>query len=246
MNEPIIITSDTIHDVWRKAVVIISEKSWDIWNLVVHIKISEPISDTIINELSLFCDSKRILRPKDVAYTIFPFNLYSDSSSAQSFYDMYRDKFYPWTRKRPKSGWGTYFYRMINYERNGKVTNQLDKIITAINSRRTLTRNCFNISILYPDKECSRHMGAPCLNYITLQLETSETNTINMLAVYRNHDFLERAFGNYWGLYKLLEFIAAETSSMIGTLTCISSHAFVPKHRTDLLDFVKRSINEIP
>ncbi len=50
---------------------------------------------------------------------------------------------------------------------------------------------------------------------------------LSLLCVYRNHDFLERAYGNYWGLCYLLNLIACETNMEPGTLTCISSHAYI-------------------
>jgi thymidylate synthase len=81
-------------------------------------------------------------------------------------------------------------------------------------------------------------MGAPCLNYVAVQLD-ADTKTMGLLAVYRNHDFFERAYGNYWGLCNLLRFMAKETNFNPGVLTCVSSHAYVDKNKTEFKSFVQ-------
>ena len=60
-----------------------------------------------------------------------------------------------------------------------------------------------------------------------------------MLAVYRNHDFLERAYGNYWGLCNLTGFLAPEVDATPGPITCVSSHAYVSEKKTALKAFVE-------
>jgi len=58
-------------------------------------------------------------------------------------------------------------------------------------------------------------------------MEPSKPRTISLLAVYRNHDIVERAYGNYLGLGQLLAFLCTETGSSAGQLTCLSSHAYI-------------------
>jgi thymidylate synthase len=68
---------------------------------------------------------------------------------------------------------------------------------------------------------------------------------INLLAVYRNHDFYERAYGNYLGLIKLIQYIANETNSEVGNLTCISSHAELNgKNKKRLIEIAERIIGD--
>ena len=64
--------------------------------------------------------------------------------------------------------------------------------------------------------------------------------TISLLAVYRNHDFRERTFGNYWGLCSLLKYICTETDSSMGSITCISSHAYVDTNKTELVTLAEK------
>lgn len=65
-----------------------------------------------------------------------------------------------------------------------------------------------------------------------MQIAHDSCMNLGLLAVYRNHDFLERAYGNYWGLCNLLNFIANEVGATPGPLTCVSSHAYVDKKKT--------------
>jgi len=43
---------------------------------------------------------------------------------------------------------------------------------------------------------------------------------LHMTAVYRNHQFVRRAYGNYLGLGSLLGFVAREAACEVGELMC--------------------------
>jgi thymidylate synthase len=143
--------------------------------------------------------------------------------------------------ERVKTGWGTYFRRMTAYKGRAGTVNQLDKIIAAIRKRESTSTAAYTVVIQQPGGETIRPLGGPCLNYVALQLEPANEDhpmTLGLLAVYRNHDFLERAYGNYWGLSNLLLFLAAEVEAAPGPLTCVSSHAYVASKRAALRTFV--------
>jgi thymidylate synthase len=135
---------------------------------------------------------------------------------------------------------------MISYPTPIGDIDQLGGIIDNINDRSINYGASYIIIIPCPNKDLNKIMGAPCLNYITIQTEKipnpDNKKIINMLAVYRNHDFTRKAYGNYFGLSNLLKYIAHETNSQIGTLTCVSSHAFVTDYRSALLDIAKNII----
>jgi hypothetical protein len=46
-----------------------------------------------------------------------------------------------------------------------------------------------------------------------------------MTALYRNHYFITKAYGNYLGLGWLLKFIADATDRKVGEVLCVSSMA---------------------
>jgi hypothetical protein len=70
-----------------------------------------------------------------------------------------------------------------------------------------------------------------------------------MTALYRNHYFVSRAYGNYLGLGWLLKFISSATGREPGELLCVSSLAKLEpppeglsKRRVrEMLDILKRS-----
>ena len=115
-------------------------------------------------------------------------------------------------------------------------------IISAIRDRENISRAAYTVVIQHPGGETIRPLGGPCLNYLAVQAEPAQGNqrmTLGLLAVYRNHDFLERAHGNYWGLCNLIGFLAKEVDGKPGPLTCVSSHAYVSGKKTALKALVE-------
>jgi len=247
MIEPTIITGLSFQDVWLEASRKVIDAGWETWNLVAHIKEPSRFSDVFNERIDRFAEEIGILIPKKVCYTIFPFHLYERSRNRRLFYTGYIRKFFPRTQRlsnRTKINWGTYFYRMVCYKTSREeTTNQLENIIAAINTRTSTSRAAYTIIIAQPGTETTRKMGGPCLNYIAVQLEPGTQKKVGLLAVYRNHDFLERTYGNYWGLCQLLKFICSETNSLVGPITCISSHAYIPNNRVKFRNFIG-SIND--
>ena len=238
MNDLITISSTCFQDAWKAAINKLIEHKWSIWNLVVQIADPSEINEQFHAEMTSFAKSKGLILPDQVAYTIFPFKLYKPGRTRERLYKAYK-RYFDYTRTQDHRGWGTYFERMIWYCPSGKKEERFDQlghIIDSINNRKVNYGSSYYMVIPYPKKQAKRIMGGPCLNYVTIQVEktSDEAKTVNLLAVYRNHDFLERAYGNYYGLCKLLNYIASETDSNLGVVTCISSHAYVNSCRTDL------------
>ncbi len=240
INEPVHISSDGFQDAWREVVNKLISYHWELRNLIVHIKNPDLWDQDFHDRVENFARAQDILGPKHVAYTIFPHKLYNHKGDAESLFDAYNK-----TRglfDRIKTGWGTYFRRMTYYETINGIVNQLSNIITAINGRERLNKAAYTIVIQNPGGETTRPRGGPCLNYIAVQAEPAQAGqqmTIGLLAVYRNHDFLERAYGNYWGLCNLIKFLAKEVDGNPGPLTCVSSHAGVSGKMTALKTFVE-------
>jgi thymidylate synthase len=240
MNIPILICENSFQTAWAKALVTLRENKWRAWNLVVQINNPELFDNDTNEMLTCFAKKHNLITPKHVAHTIFPQTFYSEGMTRELFYKKYM-RFFAMSRNMPHSGWGTYFERMIKYESPGKkITDQLGSIIDNINSWTTNYGASFVMTIPYPHRDINRPMGAPCLNYITVQVEYADDSCaqkqINLLAVYRNHDFLERAYGNYLGLCNLLKYIAIETRSRVGMLTCVSSRADVKNKKVELFN----------
>jgi len=239
INEPVCIVARDFQNAWLEVVKSLMSTYWELRNLVVHIKDPTSIDQYFHSKIESFTGAQKILGPKHVAYTIFPHRLYEGRDAAGLFtaYNKRRGLF-----ERIRTGWGTYFRRMTNYEGRDGTVNQLDNIISAIRGRENLSKAAYTIMIQHPGGETVRPLGGPCLNYLAVQAEPARAGlpmTFGLLAVYRNHDFLERAYGNYWGLCNLIGFLANEVGGAPGPLTCISSHAYVSGKKTALRTLVE-------
>jgi thymidylate synthase len=238
MNKPIVICEDSFQNAWAQAFLKLHTNQWNAWNIVVQIEHPEFFDIKINSLFEDFTNNNNLISPKHVAHTIFPQTFFTNGISKKRLYYKYW-RFFKRPRKDPRSGWGTYFARMIKYPTANGDIDQLGDIINNINNRSKNYGASYTMVIPCPDRDLNKIMGSPCLNYITIQTEKTPNQNnkkiINLLAVYRNHDFTRRAYGNYLGLCNLLKYIAHETNSQIGTLTCVSSHASVPDYRSELL-----------
>lgn len=226
---------------WLTVARLLVDRRAPLRNVMVQVEDPTAFEPSFHETMVTFARAHDLLSPKDVAYTIFPHHLYESHPTAKDLYAAYNDPRGMYERlQRRKRGWGTYFRRMTAYG-PGKV-NQLENIVSAIRRRKALATSAYHVAIAYPDRETVLKQGAPCLNYIAVQLEP-RPRRLGLLCVYRNHDFLRKAYGNYWALCGLLRFLAKETSSAPGPLTCISSHAYTEK--AGLLKQLVREFDEV-
>jgi hypothetical protein len=240
INNPVCIESNNFQNVWLDVVRRLMISHWELRNLMVQIRNPGLLDQAFHAKMEAFAKEQGIRGPKHVAYTIFPHRLYDNRGDAPSLFTAYNKP--QGMFDRIKTGWGTYFRRMTHYEGSTSVVNQLDNIIKAIKDRENLSKAAYSIVIQQPGGETVRPLGGPCLNYIAVQAEPGQEDqplTLGLLAVYRNHDFLERAYGNYWGLCNLLMFLAKEVGGTSGPLTCVSSHAYVSGKKTALKQFTE-------
>lgn len=239
INEPVHIVADDFQRAWLDVVGQLMSAHWELNNVVVHIRDVTAMDKGFHDTMESFAKAQAVLGPKHVAYTIFPHRLHRGKDAAGLFttYNKPRGFF-----DRVKTSWGTYFRRMTNYEGANGTVNQLGNIISAIRDRENLSRAGYTVVIQHPGGETVRPLGCPCLNYLAVQAEPAQGNQpmiLGLLAVYRNHDFLERAYGNYWGLCNLIRFLAGEVEGRPGPLTCVSSHAYVSGKKKALKAFVE-------
>lgn len=240
IDEPTQIVADSFQDAWITAARLLRENQWDLRNLVVQIQDTSLFDAAVHQRVCDFTNNVGVLGPKHVAYTLFPHGLAKRNESADDLFHAYNREHGLFERlhRRAGSQWGTYFRRMTNYEASPEPVNQLKNILEAVRSDAKTHTCAFSMIIQKPGGEMMRRRGGPCLNYIAVQMEHGDPDVLGLLCVYRSHDFLERAYGNYWGLCNLLSFMAGEADVQPGPLTCISSRAFVAGHKTELKDLL--------
>lgn len=167
----------------------------------------------------------------DVVNTIFPAKLYNRNPalSVSSFYDLHericiRGKT---MHRKNRSSWGNYFLRFTRF--GDTKHNQLQAIIDAINNRLNRYAACYMMHVSSVDYDNNvKPRGNPCLQYVQFE---QTNNSLNLTAVYRSHDFYNRALGNYIGLSELLSFVCTQTRHQMGSVFCHSIHYFLDQKR---------------
>ena len=240
MQPPLVVVAPTIQSAYLRALAVLRDAGWQRFNLVVQVDDPEAFDEAEHLRLEALAAECGCKTPKQVAYTIFPHHLWATTASADHLYEKYHERFLPRVNAH-RHDWGTYFGRMTRYTNGGPATNQLKEIIQAMKSDPVVWKAAHWMIVPYPGPETRMRMSQPCLNYIAFQLEPGHPRRVSLLAVYRNHFFLERAYGNYWGLANLLGFVAGETGYAVGSLTCVSSHAEVEGHKRAIRTFLTES-----
>jgi hypothetical protein len=75
----------------------------------------------------------------------------------------------------------------------------------------------------------SRVRGFPCLSHCSFQLDRS--GALHAMAHYRSHVMVERAYGNYVGLGRLLGYIAGQAGLRTGELTVTAGYATLDQRK---------------
>ena len=236
MLAPVVIEEISFQSAWIQAVEFLKQHQWNHHNLVVHVLDTQAFDKHIHDIVASFASNNNLRSPEHVASTIFPWKQYVSSVSAIELYSRYA-RIYERSKKARRGTWGTYFNRMIGYQASDQRVNQLQNIIDAIRLRDQVHGSAYTIIIQHPGSETIRPLGGPCLNYLAVQIV--DRTQIGILGVYRNHEFLERAYGNYWGLCRLIRFLAQETGLSPGPLTCVSSHAYVKDQKRNLISLLE-------
>lgn len=160
---------------------------------------------------------------RDVANTIFPAKLAARVSGRAELYEQYllrHDRSHRWVRGR--HAWGTYFERLVRFPPTG--INQLERAIQKLSKWQTRNTTGLVFHLASPVTDPPRTRGGPCWHYGELLWNAGDS--VDLVAVYRNHDFFNKVLGNFVGLGRLLQFICNEAGKQPGRLVCHSVHAY--------------------
>lgn len=240
---PVVFNETTLTRAWAAVVQYLLTSGGRSFNVVVHVADPARLDSSILQAYDHICDAHKLLGSRHVAYTIFPQSLYEKfGREPKKLFDLYNRPHGVFDRvRRRKASWGTYFRRLTHWpeEQPGAsgtaatYVNQLDRTIESLSCRERMFRSAYVMSLWSPTRDSKRVRGAPCLLSLALQLErTGEDQVLNILALYRNHNFVDRALGNYLGLAQLQQFLCNHTPYVIGSMTCVSSNATIATNVT--------------
>jgi len=211
---------------WQKAVNCLMNNKKAVYNLILTIEEPEIVNEAWIQQH----DPKKIKNKTksimDVANTIFPDKIMQKSSSRLDFYERYK-KIHQ--RSWNPKGWGTYFLRLISFGQ--KNINQLEVIISKLKDWERNPKGALVFHLSSPETDKPRPRGGPCWQFGELCCNEGK---VDFVVVYRNHDYFEKALGNFIALSKLLSFICRESEKIPGKLVCHSVRAYFDETIPDM------------
>jgi thymidylate synthase len=165
---------------------------------------------------------------RNVANTVFPQKSLNNSADRHAFYERYLRGHH----RRKTRRWGTYFERLVQFGDKGE--NQVERVIVALNTWKNNPQAALTVHLSSADTDSLRPLGAPCWHFG--EFLCPDRNTIELVAVYRNHDYFNKALGNFVALGRLLSFMCRETGRRPGKLVCHSVRAYYDATKAHMND----------
>lgn len=230
------VEGDTSLDAWREGCALLLGAKTATCNLMTTIARPCAIDEDWLTTYSPLKIKSGADDARDVANTLFPQKILERSSSRADFYSRYlkaHDRARGWRRGR--HAWGTYFERLVRFPPDG--VNQLERAIQKLQSwpKRITTGLVFHLST--PAVDAPRTRGGPCWQFAEILWQADDT--LDLVVVYRNHDFFNKVLGNFVGLGRLLQFICSSTNKQPGKLVCHSVHAYFQSSQQQLRGLIQ-------
>lgn len=217
------VTGATALEAWRQGVQLILNEG-EAFNLFTTVDLP-----TVFDHAWLEAHSpkRRRLGKNDlgeVIKTIFPYDLAQRLADRSDLYREYlelHDRTMRFRRNRGKRG--TYFERLVRFP-NHPETNQLETVINKLKTWKTRSGTSLVFHLSTPSRDTPRTRGSPCWQFGEIVWHPG--NRLDLVVIYRNQDFLNKALGNFIGLGQLLNFICMASGKTPGRLICHSVHAY--------------------
>jgi len=163
-----------------------------------------------------------------VAGTIFPESIWKRCQGDRDKLFKQYDDMWPLVERCVRNRRGTYFRRLTAYGKPDGTTkvNQLKEIINKWKSGN----HCHSVlqaGIFDPfqDHLNTRIPGFPCLQQVVFHPHGANgADGMTLVAFYANQLLLEKAYGNYLGLFRLGRFMAREMNLELRGITCVASN----------------------
>jgi hypothetical protein len=220
---PLVVKGENAVDAWQQGCGHLSaEPSHMLRNVITEIEDPVVVEPQWYNRF----DPKAVGAPDRlsvVAKVLFPDLPRKPNETRQQFYDRC-DKMLSRALRlnRLHSSWGgTYFQRLRSLDGS---EDQIERAIRVLSEWEVRAETAIVAHTSSPTIDGLRKRGSPCLQYI--EILWRDGGLLDLVAVYRNHDFLNKALGNFIGLGRLLNFIATETEKTPGRVICHSVRAY--------------------
>ena len=218
---------------WLAAATAVRGQGDEAYNVIIDIAdpISETITDKVIlREVNAFLGAHGHDALSGVANTIFPQSVLR-RHGPEAFYSVYCKTILPRMKSMTRD-WGRYFERLTIWNKvegaHIRTINPLKDLVhfmkTQIDSDRTY-RNVYELTVYDPTRDAGKVSNRQCMSFLSFKL--TRENELLLTVMYRNHAYIARALGNFIGLGRLMAFVADQSGAKVGSLTCISTHAWI-------------------
>lgn len=222
---PDVIDAATIGDAWCASAKHLLAQG-DRLNLLVHVASPTAGDEQDLRPLDPARLAPQALSVFDVAATIFPKRSTRWSLAPIEFVKYYLPV-YARLKRRRRSGWGFYFHRLASFGKSA--TPQLAQIVDGLAGWGYNHHGAFVVHTCSPETDRPRPQGGPCWQYGQFM---ADGGRLSLTAVYRSHHYFLKALGNFVGLSRLLAYVCLKTGHQPGTLTFLSTYAFLGNYRT--------------
>jgi len=219
---------------WQSGAELLTRTKKEMLNLVTTIQnqtVLDPLWLTRFNPAAYPPGKDQI---KDVINTIIPIR-WAFTLDRKALYKKYlhvhdRAKNF----RRNNGAWGTYFERLIRFGRpNGP--NQLEIVVEKLTKWERRVQTALVLHLSAPSLDSPRTRGGPCWHFGEFIWHSDDK--LDLVVVYRNHDFYNKALGNYVALGQLLRFVCEQSKRRPGKLICHSVHAYFDSSINSLKTF---------
>jgi len=209
------------------------------------------IREAIEEQLNMFdIRSANQSKIETVAGTIFPESIWKRCDGDMKALRRKYLKMWPQINKCKENKHGTYFKRLISFSDTG--VNQLEKIIDEWKrTDKKCRKSALQAGIFDPcrDHRSGPYLGFPCLQQVVFHpIGAKGRYGMKVVAFYANQLLIEKAYGNYMGLYRLGKFMASEMGLTLKMVTCIATNLKRSNNRNkkDFVDMVAQLRKELP
>jgi len=197
------------------------DSSWDLETLKIRQVLDEQLDEFGIR-------SANQSNIETVAGTIFPESVWKRCQGDREMLFKEYDQMWPRVEKCPRNNRGTYFRRLTAFGKpdDGPKVNQLEQIVQKWQSENHC-HGALQAGIFDPfqDHVNIRRLGFPCLQQVVFHPHGANgVDGMTVVAFYANQLLLEKAYGNYLGLFRLGRFMARQMDLKLRGISCFASN----------------------
>lgn len=237
--------SDSLVDAWKLGATQVSSAEGAGYVMVISAGVAWSGTADQRQTLDAAANASEAERPSGVADVLLPKTVHQSAAGHEDAIEAGLRVFGRARRMGKRlSGWThTYFERLVGrfIDKAGRLTElKPDRLTAAIEKLNEWGRNSEASFYIHTDHHADkfRPLGSPCLQYV--QFRAYGDRKLQLVALYRSHDYMNKALGNMMGLQRLGQFVAFQTEREYTGLSVVSLHPFSDGGKARLRSYVAR------